>query len=200
MSISETLLWISYISLALAVISLIVAIFIWFKFEIPSVISDLSGRTAKKSIQKLRENNEKSGKKVFKSSTTNIQRGMLTDTMPDSEMLKADERESKKRAELKQQGSNRQDNKEFKRKQPVRETEETSLLVENENLEIGVLQTGVLTEDEQTEVFMTEETGLLVEENTAVSSEKVGFFADKKGVKLVMLEEIMFVHTEEVIH
>lgn len=203
MTISEILSLISLISFALAVVSLIVAVFIWFKFEIPAVISDLSGRTAKKSIQRLREDNEKSGKKVFKSSTTNIERGMLTDTMPDSETLREDESEFKKRVEIasKQLKHNPKVNKSVQSKALRKETEETGLLANKEVVETDLLQTGVLGENEQVEFIPTEETGLLVEENTTNTSlvEKIAFSTHKRGVELVILEEVIFVHTDEVI-
>lgn len=208
-SISQILSWISLISFILAGISLVVAIFIWFKFQIPSVINDLSGRTAKKSIQRLRESNEKSGKKVFKSSTTNIERGMLTDTMPDSEILK-DESESKKASiGTKYQKTSLQNSKALQRKEPVKqkEIEETSLLLENQtsnnqNLETEILKNETLIKTEQVESFKTEETGLLIEENVEkpLGVEKTAFLVHKRvGVELVMLEDVMFVHTDEVI-
>ena len=203
MTISEILSLVSLISFALAAISLVVAVFIWFKFEIPAVISDLSGRTAKKSIQRLREDNEKSGKKIFKSSTTNIERGMLTDTMPDSEALKEDSRELKKHTDIgtKPPKQNVKANKSIKQKTPARDTEETSLLVDNEVAETDLLQTGVLAESESIDFAPTEETGLLVEENGVNASpvEKITVPTHKGGIELVMLEEIIFVHTEEVI-
>ena len=202
-SISQILSWISLISFVLAGISFVVAIFIWFKFQIPSVINDLSGRTAKKSIQRLRESNEKSGKKVFKSSTTNIERGMLTDTMPDSEILKDESEPKKASIGTKYQKTNLQKNKVLQRKELVKEKEieETSLLSDNQNLETDVLKKEALIETEQVESFRTEETGLLMEENVEkpLGVERTVFSVHKRGVELVMLEDVMFVHTDEVI-
>lgn len=50
-------------------------------FKIPIVIGDLSGRTAKKSIERMRLNNEKTGNKSYKTSKSNLERGKLTGTM-----------------------------------------------------------------------------------------------------------------------
>ena len=70
-----------FLCLLVSGVCFILAVFIWFKFDILAVIGDLSGSTAKKSIARMRENNEKSGVKSYRSSATNVQRGKLTDTM-----------------------------------------------------------------------------------------------------------------------
>ncbi len=67
-------------SFVLAGFFLIFAIFFWIKFKIPNIIGDLTGLTAKASIAKMRESNEKSGAKSFKPSTVNSKRGKLTET------------------------------------------------------------------------------------------------------------------------
>ena len=52
----------------------VLAIALWFLFKIPIVIGDLSGRTAKKSIERMRLNNEKTGNKSYKTSKSNLER------------------------------------------------------------------------------------------------------------------------------
>lgn len=52
---------ISIVAFSLAGIFLILSIFFWFKYKIPKIIGDLSGRTARKSIAQMRSENEKSG-------------------------------------------------------------------------------------------------------------------------------------------
>ena len=52
MRMADTLSLLSVIAFVIAGISLAVAIFLWFLFHISSVIGDLSGRTARKSIEK----------------------------------------------------------------------------------------------------------------------------------------------------
>lgn len=52
---------VSRVSYILAVVFLAVSVFLWFRFRILEVIGDLSGRTAKKSIIKMRETNERKG-------------------------------------------------------------------------------------------------------------------------------------------
>ena len=63
---AETLSTLSIISFVLAAVALAVAIVLWFFFDIPTVIGDLTGRTARKSIAKMRAENEKSGVKKYK--------------------------------------------------------------------------------------------------------------------------------------
>ena len=79
---------VSRVSFVIAGICFVLAIFFWINFKIPNVIGDLTGRTARKSIAKMRASNEASGNKSYRPSVTNINRGKLTDTMPDSAKLK----------------------------------------------------------------------------------------------------------------
>lgn len=79
---ADTLSLLSVIAFVIAGVSLAVAIFLWFFFHISSVIGDLSGRTARKSIEKMRAANERSGKKSYRVSSVNMERGKVTDTMP----------------------------------------------------------------------------------------------------------------------
>lgn len=80
---ADTLSIISLVSFIVAGVCLALAIFFWISFRIPKVIGDLSGRTARKSIAKMRASNEESGDKSYRPSATNVSRGNLTDTMPD---------------------------------------------------------------------------------------------------------------------
>ncbi len=57
---------VSNVSYILAVVFLIISVFLWFRFKIREVIGDLSGRTAKKSITKMRETNERNGARFYK--------------------------------------------------------------------------------------------------------------------------------------
>lgn len=172
---AETLSTLSTISFAVAGVSLALAIFFWFFFKIPTVIGDLSGRTARKSIAKMRAANEKTGAKSYKESKTNAARGKLTGTMPDSEKL------SKKKILDDDQRP------------------ETGLLAENRADGVNTEETGIL--DEATGILDSEATGLLVDENateplvtpTQTYSKRTG------GMKLTMLEEVMLIHTNEVI-
>lgn len=67
------------VSLILACIMLIISVILFFVLKIPAVIGDLSGVTAKKAIEGIRNQNEESGEKTYKSSLVNKERGRLTD-------------------------------------------------------------------------------------------------------------------------
>lgn len=57
----------------------VLAVVLFFALKIPKVISDLTGRTARKAIENIRMNNERSGNKTYQSSAVNLERGKLTD-------------------------------------------------------------------------------------------------------------------------
>lgn len=165
---AETLLLISKISFAAAGICLILAIIFFISFKIPNVIGDLSGRNARKSIEKMREFNEKSGSKAYKPSKTNAARGKLTETM----------REMRKKEQNQSLGE---------------EQQETELLEENKKMTPSKLETELLYEDRTTELLQAENETELLEENIDEVSKR------KEGVRIHIIEEIIWVHTEEVI-
>ncbi len=74
---------------ALAVLMLIISVILFFVYRIPSVVGDLTGRTARKAIEDIRNQNESSGNKVYKTSHVNRQRGKLTDKIsPSGNLIK----------------------------------------------------------------------------------------------------------------
>lgn len=84
----DTLMTISVISFIATGVFAILAVILWFVFKIPSVMGDLSGRTAKKSIELMRQNNEKTGVKSYRSSKENLRRGKLTSAIKESDKNK----------------------------------------------------------------------------------------------------------------
>lgn len=64
-----------------------IAVILFFALKIPKVISDLSGRTARKAIENIRLQNEQSGDKSYQSSAVNLERGKLTDKISKSGRL-----------------------------------------------------------------------------------------------------------------
>lgn len=166
---------VSLVSFILSGVAFVLAILFFILFRIPSVIGDLSGRTARKSIAKMRVANEKTGVKSYKESKTNVERGKLTGTMPDSGKL----------------------NK--KNSAPVDGQPETGLLADNKAEGLESEATGVL--DEETGMLESKATGLLVDENATapLTAPAQKPFVRSGGKKIVMLEEVMFIHTEEVI-
>ncbi|OCA87666.1 hypothetical protein A8F94_07370 [Bacillus sp. FJAT-27225] len=70
---------ISIAGYSLAGLLFITAVFMFFKLNIPAIIGDLSGRTAAKQIREIREQNAKSGRKMFQPDAFNLERGVLTE-------------------------------------------------------------------------------------------------------------------------
>jgi len=70
---------ISIIGFSLSGVAFVITIFIYKKFNIPSVMGDLSGRTAAKQIKAIREQNISTGDKQHRSNAFNIERGPLTE-------------------------------------------------------------------------------------------------------------------------
>lgn len=65
----------------------LIAVALFFVLSIPTVISDLTGRTARKAIEDIRKQNEQSGDKTYRSSAVNRERGKLTDKISQSGRL-----------------------------------------------------------------------------------------------------------------
>ncbi len=169
---AETLSTFSIISFVVAGVGLVLAIFFWFFFKIPTVIGDLSGRTARKSIAKMRAENERSGKP--KERKGNTARGKMTGTMSDLD-------KTRKASTL----------------DPKMETE---VLAENraEGTDSGA--TEVLRE-EATAMLGAEETGILQYGQTTapLTPDAKPQSQASGGVKLTMCDEVMLTHTDEVI-
>lgn len=183
MSTADILSLVSLISYILAGICLVLAAFFWFFFKIPSVIGDLSGRTAKKSIEKMRQANMRSGNKSYRASATNAARGKLTDTMQHSSKLKKGKTPEEKPA--------------------ADETgrPETGVLSENKAGAYVDEKTDFLDDGETTGNLLDEEaTGRLVDEEATMALNVEATPAKRTGgKKLTMINEVMLIHTDEVI-
>lgn len=154
---ADTLSLLSTISFAVAGVCLVIAIVLWVIFRIPLVIGDLSGRTARKSIAKLRMANEKSGVKGHRASKVNVQRGKLTETMSGI---------NKARQKAEEAGCR----------------PETGLLQANLSQSVESETTGLLEEEDATQPL---------EKGMAREVQQIS------GVKMEMIEELVFIHTEE---
>lgn len=71
----------------LCALMLITSILLFVLLKIPKVIGDLTGRTARKAIENIRNQNESSGDKTYRSSLVNQERGKLTDKISPSGRL-----------------------------------------------------------------------------------------------------------------
>lgn len=75
---------VSIIFFIIAGASLLVAAYSFIRFNIPQVIGELSGRTAKKSIAQMRDKNLKTGDKSHRPTKAAQARGTLTDKIEDN--------------------------------------------------------------------------------------------------------------------
>lgn len=160
---------VSFFSFVVAGLSFILTVFFGVYFRIPKIISDLSGRTARKSIAKMREINETSGKKSYHSSAVNAKRGKLTDAMlPDSDNIKKSDLNS-----------------------TAQDAVITDVLEENKPSGRMADKTTVL-EENITELLLTDETSGL--------TGKEDWTKREPGRKrLEIIDEVIYVHTDEVI-
>lgn len=71
----------------LAGIMLVVSVLVFFLLKIPTVIGDLTGANARKAIENIRNQNETTGDKTYRSSQVNRERGRLTDKISPSGRL-----------------------------------------------------------------------------------------------------------------
>lgn len=165
---AELLSTLSIISFIAAGVCFAFSVFFWIFFRIPTIIGDLSGRTAKKSIEKMRTANEKSGTKSYKESRINAERGKITDSMKRSKNLIGIQNNFNERPD-------------------------TGLLNENyagQNLK------------EAKDILNSDTTGLLVdkEETDSLNNLKADITIKlNEKTKMQILDEIILIHTEEVI-
>ena len=123
----------------------------------------------------MRAANEKTGAKSYKESKTNVGRGKLTGTIP------APSKENKK--------STSKDDR-----------PDTGLLTENKADAVETEETGML-DDEETGMLDSEATGLLTDEDATAPLDSPNKKQIKRtgGMKIKMLDEVVLIHTDEVI-
>lgn len=83
----ELLHTLSIVSYIVAGVLFLGAVALFFLLDVPKLISDISGRTAKKAIEAIRQQNERTGDKAYKPSAVNASRGRVTDKISPSGRL-----------------------------------------------------------------------------------------------------------------
>ena len=162
---AEILSTLSMICFIVAGVSFAAAVFFWFKFRILEAYGDLNGRTAKRSIEKLRKENERLGDRKQRTGTetgkkVGLVTGNSTTAASSSEMIRRDEQ-----------------------------------IPETEMLESNRAQVHAMASDATTAMLEEDEdaTGLLEEAVMEPAPVRAG------GVELILLEEVMLIHTDETI-
>lgn len=184
---AETLSVISLISFLAAGVFAILAVVLWFVFHIPTVAGELSGRTAKKSIERTRRNNEEASKnsrgagpvrdKGKNSPADERQTRKNRSEGDDVETaLRAESAAGTRRRETVQQGS-----------ETARRSRETA----QQSRETARRSRETAQQSRETEVLA--DAGSLEASGSGNPQRRMS------AVKIELLEEILFIHTKEVI-
>ena len=83
----ELLKTLSLVSFILAGVLFLVAVALFFLLGVPRLVGDITGSTARKAIENIRQQNEQSGDKAYKPSPVNAARGKITDKISPSGRL-----------------------------------------------------------------------------------------------------------------
>lgn len=189
----------SVIFFVLAVICLALAIFTFIYFKIPEIIGDLSGRNAKKSIERMREDNEKGGRKTHHPTPVAYDRGTITRPIDDGK--KETKKKKSKSGKLTQTQQPRNVGGEqtlpladFDGTTPLNGAEQTTFLGADPatgNMPYGDA-TAPLSQDVNATQVLNEGTQVLNQ-----SQQQTPMF--QSAVSFKMIQDIVLVHTEEII-
>ncbi len=80
----ELLQTLSLVAFIMGGVMFLVAIALFFLFNVPRLYGEVSGATARKAIESIRQQNEVSGNKAYRPSPVNASRGKLTDKITPS--------------------------------------------------------------------------------------------------------------------
>lgn len=172
MSTADILSLISTISFILSGICLIVAVLLWFVFKIPAVIGDLSGRTARKSIAKMHESNGKSSGQGYRSGAENTPRRKSAGAV---------------------RHAARSVSASAKSHIAEKQMPETNLLSCDKPVCSDSMQTELLEDLQATDVLVDEN------ETVALNETPDKSVRHSAGKKLTMLDEVVLIHTDDVI-
>ena len=174
---AETLSVISLISFLAAGVFAILAVVLWFVFHIPTVAGELSGRTAKKSIERTRRNNEEASKNSRGAGPVRDKgKNSPADGRQTGKNSPADERQTRK---------NRSEGGGV----------ETALRAESAagTRRRETAQQGRETAQQSRETEVLADTGSLEASGSGNPQRRMS------AIKIELLEEILFIHTKEVI-
>ena len=183
----------------LAAILFIISVILFFVLKIPSVIGDLSGATARKAIENIRNQNESQGENVYKSNAVNKERSKLTDKISPSGSLLKNPTGSIWGAMGTEKISTQKLSEEA--------TNETTVLGSNETTVLGAgNETTVLSVENETTILASNETTVLNSGETTqlgnmpAMNETSVLTPDMIPSGIFEIEyEITFIHTSEVI-
>lgn len=167
---ADTLSLVSTICFVAAGVSLAVAAALFFAFKIPRVYGELSGRSARKSLEKLRSENESSAAKFYGNS------GKVSRTEELTAHMSAEKGVGAEKTEL----------------LPEEGSESTTLLSEGESGE----PSGMQTEGSESTTLLTEEGS---ESTTLLSDWDEGTELLDESKDFRIIDEVMLIHTDQTI-
>lgn len=177
---------VSIVFFVIAAVSLLVAIYAFIRFNIPQVIGELSGRTARKSIAQMRDKNDKTGNKAHRPSPSAIERGTLTDKIEEKSKTSKAEKNAEKNAAKKADP-----NATVPLKKGTYDDNATAPLPQNNNSNATV---PLSNNSEATELLADDETTVL---SNAKAQPNVSQNAKIDGFKVI--KSIVLIHTNETI-
>ena len=191
----------------LAAILFIISVILFFVLKIPSVIGDLSGATARKAIENIRNQNESQGENVYKSNAVNKERSKLTDKISPSGSLLKNPTGSIWGAMGTEKISTQKLSEEATNETTVLGSNETTVLGSNETTVLGAgNETTVLSVENETTILASNETTVLNSGETTqlgnmpAMNETSVLTPDMIPSGIFEIEyEITFIHTSEVI-
>lgn len=175
---ADNLFLISIIAFVLSAVFLVAAVVLWMKFDIAGIIGDLSGMNAKKSIKQMREYNTKTDKSVYKMN-----------------YLMSDSRKLLKTTEKLETAPLEDTTEKLKTIDDVNDNNENGTVVLSSNRNSNVIssqETIILTNEEDTALLSNGDTVKLV-------PDFVEEMTEYKGIAFDMIEDLMIIHTQEVI-
>lgn len=187
--LAQALKIVSIVTFCLAGIALVFGIVCFIIFKIPKVIGDLSGRNAKKSIEQMRSENEKSGKKSYRPHPVAKARGKTTEPMDFPQTPKG-----RRQAPL-------PSGIPPKSQLPGEATEVLVDLDETRKMGIGAGPTEILNDNNATQPLNYDSGGTeILNEGTQVLSDvQINEALNPNAVRFNMLQNIVIVHTNEII-
>jgi len=203
---AETLSVISLISFLAAGVFAILAVVLWFVFHIPTVAGELSGRTAKKSIERTRRNNEEASKNSRGAGPVRDRgKNFPADGRQAGKNSSADERQAGKNSPVdeRQAGKNSPaDERQTRKNRSERGGVETALRAESA---AGTRRRETAQQSRETArrsretAQQSRETEVLADTGSLEATGGGNPQRRMSAVKIELLEEILFIHTKEVI-
>ena len=179
-------------------VMLLVSVLLFVLLKIPQVINELSGKTARKAIENIRQKNQAGGEKAYKSSTAKIGRIKVEDKMTPSGRIAQKKSHMGHPVETAKISTERLQKEAADECTAVLGGNETTVLGGNETTVLGGNETTVLGGNETT--YGGGETTVLSGNETTVLGGDMQYMPPQmQNAAFVIEMDITYIHTNEVI-